>query len=88
MAHHHPYLRCRRVLLGNAARQPGAFGAITPGARKAAGGEQVKICAWCGNPMEENGSDSHGICKPCVKEHYPEIYEKFLELQGAPPATC
>lgn len=40
------------------------------------------ICAWCGKKIGDtqtpNGSPSHGICRPCLKAHYPDLYQAIM----------
>lgn len=49
-----------------------------------------KICGWCKKKMGTTKSTlgphpSHGLCKACMKKHFPEEYRK-LKTEGRLPA--
>lgn len=41
------------------------------------------LCAWCDEKMGDtettDGEPSHGICLPCLKARYPDLYQAFTD---------
>lgn len=47
--------------------------------------EYRHICGWCGGDAgPAKIPDSHGICKPCMRVHFPEIAAEMERRDHAP----
>lgn len=39
------------------------------------------VCMYClrKGALSNTEQDSHGVCPGCIKKHYPDVYDKFVE---------